>query len=91
MRTDTVRGCGKVIEAGGGAEEPRQSGEYSRRSFAATAAVVCSYSDRGAVEDVLRCFGKVAAREKKAVGGSEEEIEMALIGIVADGDNPRSS
>ncbi len=55
-----------------------QGGEYSRRgSF-------------GAVEDVLRCFAKVAAREQKAVEGSEEEIEVALIGIVADGDNPGS-
>jgi hypothetical protein len=43
------------------------------------------------VRSKLRCFGKVAAREQKAVEGSEEEIEMALIGIVADGDSSGSS
>jgi hypothetical protein len=64
----------------------RRGAETERGVFSA---VVCS--DRGAVEDVLRCFGKVAAREQKAVGGSEEEIEMALIGIVADGDSSGSS
>ena len=54
----------------------RRGAETERGVFSA---VVCSDG-----------FGKVAAREQKAVEGSEEEIEVALIGIVADGDNPGS-